>query len=159
MAFGSFSYPEPMLLVFSDLWYDIPQTGVYPSEVIPEGTFIPSKLTDSNVTFYHGAGRLEYMFINAVKTTDVFKSELYSTVIVLLIFGFFLNTCTIVNKKNSDIRLLITASAICVMTLLLATVIAGTGIPFGGRYANIFLTLLSLVSLLNLLFTAIAVSL
>jgi len=141
-----------LLWAFASIWYPIPESGIFPFDTPPEGTYLPPHLSDSHPTFYYGTSHFGYILIRMMQTIGFFKSMLYSPVLLFLIMG---PVCTFLSIRKKDLRLKsMAATSVLIFNLTMALVILvnATGVPFGGRYANIYLTLLGLSAFFNFLF-------
>jgi hypothetical protein len=139
--------------MFSNEWYEVPETGVYPFDIPTEGTYVPKKLTDSQIataTFYYGVGQVEYLFIEFIGKMGVFTKKLYTPVLALLFAMPILNIVSAVRKKK-EAPLLDAASGVFIVTMMMVIVVISTGVSFSVRYANIYLCLVSVASYLTLL--------
>lgn len=144
-----------IVLAFATLWYTVPQSGVYPFETPPEGTYIPKSLTDSRVktaTFYYGAGHTEYLLIKLITKIGFFKKGLYSLSLIFLLAGPLLNILAAFGKGTDGQKLLKLGNILFLICFLVVSGILLTGVKFGGRYTNIYLTLLGVVSACNLFY-------
>jgi hypothetical protein len=140
-----------LLWAFAPVWYNIPESGKYPFDTPPPGTYLPPHLSDSHPTFYYGANHFEYIFIRLMQTIGFFKPMLYSPALILLMTAPFILLFSLKRKKKQSQSIAILSVIIFDLAMILVVMVNLTGVPFGGRYANIYLTLLGISSFLNLL--------
>ncbi len=140
-----------LLWAFASVWYDVPESGKYPFDTPPSGTYLPPHLSDSHPTFYYGANHFEYIFIQLMQTIGFFKPMLYSPVLILLITAPFVLIFGMKRKEEKSQSIAMLSVIIFDLTMVLVVIVNLTGVPFGGRYTNIYLTLLGISSFLSLL--------
>ncbi len=147
-----------IIWAFASVWYTVPESGKYPFDTPPAGTYLPPHLTDSHPTFYYGANHFEYVFIRLIQTIGFFKPMVYSPMLILLLFGPVITFFSLRMKDDKSKSIALFSVVLFNMTMILVVLVNLAGVPFGGRYANIYVTLLGISSFLNLLFITLLFS-
>lgn len=146
-----------LLWAFAALWYSVPQSGKFPFDTPPPGTYVPPHLSDSHATFYYGTSHAEYIFIRLMQTIGFFKPMVYSPMLILIALG---PVFTFLSLGLKDIRLKsmsVLSMVVFNATMVLVVVVNATGVPFGGRYTNIYLTLLGVSAFIYFIIIAVYV--
>lgn len=140
-----------LIWAFASVWYEVPETGrINFTEPLP-GTYLPPHLSDSNAVFYQGAGHMEYIFIRLMNSVGFFKSMVYSPILILLVIGPVITFYSFRMKDENTISMARLSVIVFNLTMGLVVLVNFTGVPFGHRYTNIYLTLLGVSAFLNFL--------